>query len=125
MALLPLRDRQYLAQRNLHYEEIEKPERAIVLRSFNLPPNRFDAGNADVLILLPSAYPDCAPDMFYSLPWLRLAATRNYPRAADVAHSFDGQSWQRWSRHSDAWRPGVDGIWTMVKRVEAALAEAA
>lgn len=125
MAVLPTRDRRYLSQRHVRFEEIEQPQRAVVLRGLDLPPERFTAANADFLILLPAAYPDCAPDMFYALPWLRLAGSGAYPRAADVAHDFGGQSWQRWSRHSDAWRPGVDGIWTMMKRVETALELAA
>jgi len=45
--------------------------------------------------------------------------------AANVAQSFAGQNWQRWSRHNSEWRPGIDGIWTMLKRVEDALERAA
>lgn len=63
--------------------------------------------------------------MFYCLPWLKLRATNSYPRAADQQHTFRGQIWQRWSRHNNTWRPGIDGINTMVKRIERALAEAA
>lgn len=125
MAVLPIKDRRYLVQRNARFEEIEQPHKAVVLRGFELPPERFNAANADLLILLPASYPDCAPDMFYALPWLRLAASGSYPRAADVSFDFGGQSWQRWSRHNDAWRPGVDGIWTMIRRVETALEVAA
>jgi hypothetical protein len=125
MAVLPIKDRRYLTERNLRFEEVEGTQKAVVLRGFELPSERFDAANADFLILLPAAYPDCAPDMFFALPWLRLAGSGSFPRAADVAHAFGGQSWQRWSRHSDAWRPGVDGIWTMIKRLETALAVAA
>ncbi len=77
------------------------------------------------MILLPPGYPDCAPDMFYCLPWLNLAATGGEPRATQVRQMFQGRSWQRWSRHNHEWRPGVDGLHTMVKRVERALAEAA
>ncbi len=125
MAVLPIKDRRYLSQRNVRFDEIEQPQKGIVLRGFGLPPERFNAANADFLILLPASYPDCAPDMFYALPWLRLTGSGNYPRAADAALDFGGQSWQRWSRHNEAWRPGVDGIWTMLKRVETALEVAA
>ncbi len=125
MAILPIKDRRYLAERAIAFEELEQPQKAVVLRGFVLPPGRFDFARADILILLPGAYPDVTPDMFYALPWLRLVGANNYPRAADVAFDFQGQNWQRWSRHSDAWRPGVDGIWTMIKRLETALAVAA
>lgn len=125
MAVLPLKDRRYLTQRGISFLEIDEPQKAVVLQGYELPPERFDAANADVLILLPASYPDCAPDMFYALPWLRLAGSQRYPRAADVAMPFRGQSWQRWSRHNNAWRPGVDGIWTMLQRVSNALEFAA
>lgn len=125
MAILPLKDRRYLTERGIRFEEIDGPQKALVLQGYELPPQRFDAANADVLILLPSAYPDCAPDMFYAVPWLRLVGSSSYPKAADQPMDFGGKSWQRWSRHNDAWRPGVDGIWTMLKRVDTALEVAA
>lgn len=125
MDVLPIKDRRYLTQRGVSFEEFELPQKAVVLRAIGLPRERFDAANADILILLPASYPDCAPDMFYAKPWLRLVGTSQYPKNADQALDFCGQSWQRWSRHNDAWRPGVDGIWTMVKRMETALAAAA
>lgn len=126
MTFLPLADRRYLAERGLMYQEVEHGgQKGIVLESFLLPGSRFDAERADILILLPPGYPDTAPDMFYLLPWVRLAGKGAYPRAADVRFDFDGKTWQRWSRHEPQWRPGVDGIWTMLKRVERALEVAA
>lgn len=126
MAVLPLRCRRYLTDRGIHFREVEEGgQRSVVLPSFGLPPGHFDAAAADILILLPPGYPDSAPDMFHALPWLRLAGSGAYPRCADQPVSFEGRNWQRWSRHNGAWRPGADGIWTMLKRVEAALVEAA
>lgn len=124
MTVLPLKDRRYLAQRGIAYTEIHEP-RGVLLPHYELPQDRFDTTHADMLILLPGGYPDCAPDMFYALPWLRLAGANNFPRAADVAMEFQGRSWQRWSRHNDAWRRGIDGIWTMLHRVHNALEVAA
>jgi hypothetical protein len=126
MAVLPLKCRRYLVERGMKFDEVEiGGQKAVILRGVSLPAGRFDSTAADILILLPAGYPDSPPDMFYALPWLRLASTRSHPRAANHAYGFAGQNWQRWSRHNDAWRSGVDGIWTMVKRVEAALQEAA
>jgi len=126
MATLPIRCRTYIEGRGLVVDEVEENgQKGVVLRQFPLPAGRFDESNADILIMLPSAYPDVAPDMFYAMPWLRLAGSKQYPRAADYPVAFVGKTWQRWSRHNNTWRPGVDGIWTMIKRVEAALAEAA
>ncbi|WP_265975672.1 multiubiquitin domain-containing protein [Brucella intermedia] len=124
--VLPPEDRDYLREQGIEYEELAQgATKAVVLKGWSLPPARFDAGAADILILLPPAYPDCAPDMFYLMPWVRLAANQRYPKAADQPHAFAGKSWQRWSRHNNAWRPGVDGIWTMVRRIERALEIAA
>lgn len=123
---LPPRDVEYLAGRGISYEDGSQPGQAgLVLKGIPVPDGKFDAAAVDILILLPPGYPDCPPDMFYCMPWLKLRSAGQYPRAADQPHPFRGESWQRWSRHNNAWRPGVDGIHTMVKRIELALAEAA
>jgi hypothetical protein len=70
------------------------------------------------------ACPDVAPDMFFCDPWLTLVSADRYPTCADQPHAFMGRNWQRWSRHNTSWRPGVDGLHTMIKRIEHALAEA-
>jgi hypothetical protein len=126
MAVLSMKCRRYLTERGIAFEEVEDGgAKAVILRGFALPPGRFDVPAADILILLPAGYPDNPPDMFYALPWLRLVPANQYPKAADHPVSFAGQNWQRWSRHNNAWRAGVDGIWTMLKRIETALKEAA
>ncbi|MBK7522536.1 MAG: hypothetical protein IPI75_20895 [Gammaproteobacteria bacterium] len=126
MIALPPADRDYLASKGIAFEATEENgSKAIILRSRPLPCGRFDATAADVLILLPGGYPDVAPDMFYLEPWVRLTTTNTYPRAADQPLEFGGRRWQRWSRHNPEWRPGTDGIWTMIKRVEEALEKAA
>ena len=126
MFVLPTKCRRYLAERGFRFEEHEEAgQRAIIVHGFSLPAGRFDAPSADVLILLPSGYPDCPPDMFYTCPWLKLTASGRYPNAADGSFDFQGRNWQRWSRHNNEWRAGVDGIRTMFKRVESALEGAA
>jgi hypothetical protein len=126
MSFLPEPDRHYLASKAIVFEEVEDGGRkAIILKGYVLPNGRFDAAAADILILLPPGYPDVAPDMFYLQPWVKLVPTNKYPNAADQALKFDGKSWQRWSRHNNDWRPGVDGIWTMIKRIDHALEIAA
>ena len=124
--VLPPDDREYLESHGIAFEErTEGNMKAVVLKGRSLPTGRFDSGLADILVLLPPAYPDCAPDMFYLTPWVRLAASNRYPHAADQPYVFGGKNWQRWSRHNTAWRPGVDGIWTMLRRIERALEIAA
>jgi hypothetical protein len=126
MSFLPAADREYLTAKGIVFQEIEDGgNKAIVLKERPLPSGRFDAVKADVLIVLPAGYPDIPPDMFYLLPWVKLTAANSYPRAADQPLEFAGQRWQRWSRHNKEWRPGVDGIWTMIKRVDDAIEKAA
>jgi hypothetical protein len=86
-----------------------------------LPAGKYNHEKADVLIMLPCGYPDACPDMFFLLPWIQLRESGKYPTAANVAHTFNGQQWQRWSRHSSDWRPGVDGLHTMIARFRRAV----
>lgn len=125
MSFLPSHSRRYLAERALQFQEVEcSGQRGVILNGFALPAGKFQAASADVLILLPPGFPDACPDMFYVSPQLVLA-NGLAPRATQVMHQFNGVMWQRWSRHNNEWRNGVDGLWTMVKRVEAALEAAA
>ena len=124
--MLPFKDRRYLENRGLAFEEIvDGTQQGVVLRGFPLPTRLFDAETADILIVLPSGYPDTPPDMFFTIPWLELKSGGGYPRRADSSFAFGGKNWQRWSRHNNEWRLGTDGIWTMLKRVETALQKAA
>ncbi len=125
MSVLPSKCRKYLVEREVAFEEVSGPQKAVILRAYRTPVGRFNVATADFLIALPNGYPDVCPDMFYALPWLKLARTNGYPRAADQPFDFNGQSWQRWSRHQEHWRPGVDGIWTMLRRLDTALEVAA
>lgn len=122
MGFLPETDREYLASKGITFEEVEKDgKKAVVLKDRPLPGERFDTKLVDVLILLPPGYPDLGPDMFYLLPWVKIVPANTFPKAADQPLDFNGQRWQRWSRHNTDWRPGIDGMWTMIKRVEHAL----
>lgn len=126
MSFLPPSDIEYLNSKGFAFEEINDAGRkGIILKARPLPRDRFDSVTADILILLPPSYPDCPPDMFYLLPWVRLVDGNRFPNAADQPLDYAGKNWQRWSRHCDEWRPGIDGIWTMIKRIETALEIAA
>ena len=126
MTFLPLQDREYLESKAFVFQEIvDGQSKGIILPKFRLPVQKYDVEQVDLLILLPSGYPDVAPDMFYLEPWIKLVQGNRYPKATQSRLSFNGRSWQRWSRHNNEWRRGVDGIWTMLKRVEHALEVAA
>ena len=124
--VLPRRDKSYLTSSLASFAEMnDRGQTGVILKNYPLPAGKFDTDSVDILILMPGGYPDTAPDMFYCSPWLRLKATGAFPKCADVPHVFGGANWQRWSRHNSQWRAGKDGIWTMIKRVERAIAEAA
>ena len=126
MPILPPDDRRYLINKSIDFDEIDEGARkAIVLLAHALPVGRFDVSFADILILLPTGYPDIPPDMFYTVPWIKLSPDGRYPKRADQSINFAGKNWRRWSRHNKEWRAGVDGIWTMLKRIDNALAVAA
>ena len=126
MSFLPSADRRYLQEREITFREItDGAQKGVILPAFALPADKYQVGQAEILILIPAGYSDVAPDMFHALPWLQFVPGNRYPKAADQPVQFDGRRWQRWSRHNRSWRSGVDGLWTMLKRVEQALEEAA
>lgn len=126
MSLLPRQDRRYLEGRDITVlEVIEGGNKGVILTGIKLPEGKYHVAQADILVLLPPSYPEVAPDMFYAVPHLKLLAGQQEPRCTQARQAFDGQTWQRWSRHNNQWRPGTDGIWTMLKRIEEALEVAA
>jgi len=122
---LPSADQSFLANHGYDFEVIQEGgQTGIVLKALELPNGKFNCEEADILVLLPAGYPDCPPDMFYASPQLVLKCTGQIPKACTVQHNFADRVWQRWSRHNNAWRPGIDGLRTMMARVQTALAEA-
>jgi len=122
---LPEGDQRYLDSHGFNVEVVaDGSQTAVVLNKMHLPEGKFNHATADVLVILPPGYPDVAPDMFYFDPWLTLLSAGRYPTCADQSHTFVGRNWQRWSRHNTSWRAGVDGLHTMIKRIEYALSEA-
>lgn len=122
---LPSIDQSFLSDHGYDFEVIQEGRQTgIILKALPMPQGKFNFEIADILVLLPTGYPDCPPDMFYASPQLILKDTGQVPKACTVQHNFAGRSWQRWSRHNNAWRPGVDGLRTMLARVKTALSEA-
>lgn len=121
LSALPPADAEFLRNNGIAYEVVAHGGQAgVVLRDFPLPPGRYDRERADILVQLPAGYPDACPDMFFADPWVHFPDGRT-PLNADVQEVFAGRTWQRWSRHSQEWRPGIDGLRTMVARIRHAL----
>lgn len=125
MSNLPLKCRQYLQSKEYCFREVEEDNcQAVIIDSYELPNSKFDVEKVSLLLFLPEGYPDASPDMFYLDPWIKVKGSSSWPNAADVRHDFNGQSWQRWSRHWNDWRPGRDGIRTWLIKVRNALEQA-
>lgn len=123
---LPESDRDYLNQKGYTFKEItEKAKNGLIISDWPLPENKYIQEKSDLLIFLPTGYPDVPIDMFYFYPAILLSGNV-YAHATEVFETFNAISWQRWSRHSSAehWRSGIDGIHTYLKRVENALLSA-
>lgn len=117
--LLPTADVAHLRHRGLTFRAVlEGNFVALVISDYPLPLG-FDRLTVDLLIRLPSpGWPDVKPDMWWTMPWIKVVARDAYPNAADQPQAFEGQNWQRWSRHSTKWRPGHDGLATLLAQVD-------
>jgi hypothetical protein len=121
---LPDEDRAWLEKQGIAYRESSEGEsRYLLFPAWSLPDGKFNATEADILSILPSKYPDAGPDMFYVYPKITLAAGQ-IANKTNVDQPLLGKTWQRWSRHWDVWRPGIDDIQTVYRRIERALREA-
>jgi len=123
--LLPAADVEHLYHRGLRFRAVmEGHFVALVISDYALP-SGYDHDVVDLLIRLPAlGYPDVKPDMWWTLPWVKVVASNAFPQSAETPQPFEGQSWQRWSRHSSVWRPGVDGLATFLGQVDRELLKA-
>lgn len=82
----------------------------VILTAWPLPPG-LSAECVDLLIRLPTNYPDVRPDMWWVDPALRRADGTVIP-ATQVTEPHLGRTWQRWSRHfaQGQWQSGIDGL---------------
>jgi len=109
--VLPVLDQSFLCDRGIPHDlRAEGGMICVVLPKWPLPPG-YDRPDADLLIRIPTGYPDLPPDMWWFDPPARLANGSN-PPAADSTEQHLGRNWQRWSRHFQAgqWKSGVDGL---------------
>jgi hypothetical protein len=108
-------DRQHLAELGLCFSTYAQGETTLlVIEGYELPAG-FEPRAVDVLIEIPSTYPDGKLDMWWVFPPVIFAQTRAEPVNAGVRQPFAGfgpdpnRQWQRFSRHPE-WRPGKDDI---------------
>lgn len=126
MPLLFESDYAKLRERNLTYEESEA-NRFLIFTHFLLPDGVYDVRKCDVLVVIPPNYNQDGNDMFWTYPRLQrvngvpIPATNN-PGGGDN-RIWNGLEFCRWSRHWNpqgkrVWRPGLDDIISIYRRVE-------
>jgi hypothetical protein len=115
--LVPEVDREFLKAKGFKFSASRVgADVHIVLHEFVLPQAYLPAA-VDLLIKLPAGYPNANLDMFWTSPDVRLAAG-DAPRNCEHHETYNGISWQRWSRHfNNAWRQGVDDVRTFIASV--------
>jgi len=93
------------------FDSIPQPDgwTFLVVHDYPLPPGLAPAV-AELLVKLPPAFPDAAPDMFWLSPHIRTPLGVE-PQGTSV-ETVLGTAWQRFSWHlkPGAWRPGVSTL---------------
>jgi hypothetical protein len=119
--LLPELDREFLDEKGHVYDVQQAGDVFVMIYDFALP-ETYTPRCCTLLLKLPPGYPNANPDMFWTSPNVRLAGG-GIPVATEVREVYLNQSWQRWSRHTNSWRPGIDNIQTKLRAVVSELAK--
>lgn len=84
--------------------------RLLIIKKWDLPPG-YNISQVDIGIVFPVTYPSAQLDMFYFRTPLSRADGKSIHALSE--ENFNGEKWQRWSRHRDqnsVWRPDVDDL---------------
>ncbi|MFZ0819851.1 MAG: E2/UBC family protein [Candidatus Acidiferrales bacterium] len=118
--LLPESDIEYLNLKEFKCElRVHGSDIHLIIDEFELPA-AYTPRNCRLLLKLPAGYPNTNPDMFWTRPDIRLTSGE-FPVAANVQETFVDGNWQRWSRHTNTWRSGVDNIQSKLRAVRTEL----
>jgi len=116
MPIIPQSDEDYLKGRGFDYEIVPVAgEIHLTIRNWPFPP-AYNPRSADLLIRIPATYPVNQLDMFWTIPDVKLQGG-GWPQAADVHETHGGKNWQRWSRHTQEWRVGIDNLRTFITSI--------
>lgn len=124
--ILPDADREFLERAGVTYREFEDGGMLnIELVDFAIPEG-LNVSRANVLFRLSPNYPDTPPDMWWVIPHLT-STVRGPIEATENIETYDGRSWQRWSRHLEpgAWKSGIDTLESYVRLLRSELGRAA
>ena len=107
---LPEEDLFFLDNLGLSWEAINLREKWVVIHDHPVFPG-YNVPKAHRGLKIEPSYPETQIDMVYFLPELVRVDGKSINNL--TPHSFDGNNWQRWSRHrtsKNPWRPGIDNI---------------
>ncbi len=123
--MLSERDTQHLDELGQAYSVYQQGAiTLLVLEAYELPPG-YQSAAVDVLIEIPSTYPDGALDMWWTFPYV-VFASGQVPVNTDVRQPYPGYApdparvWQRWSRHPQ-WRAGTDDLRSFLRAMRTTL----
>lgn len=106
-------DREYLEAHGFDWETVvENGVQWVIVRNFPIP-HGYNHSSVSASVRIDPSYPDTQIDMVYFYP--HLSRKDGKPIKALAQQQFDGQNWQRWSRHrtsKNPWRPGMDNLGT-------------
>lgn len=125
--MLPLPDREFLERASITHRVFDDGTGMLSVELIDFPlPEGLNATHANILFRLSMSYPDTPPDMWWIIPHLAPVGG-GMIAATELIETYDGRSWQRWSRHLDAasWRSGIDGLESYVRLLRTELAAAA
>lgn len=114
--LIPAGDLDFLRARGFAFDIVKQGSDVFVLLKEFVLPAVYTPRSCTLVLKLPAGYPDANPDMFWTTPGVRLA-NGGTPVATEAVENYMGQPWQRWSRHNNTWRAGIDGLQTKLRAV--------
>lgn len=104
-------DEEYLESLGLPWESVKEGDtRWLVIRNWPVPPG-YNHSTVSAAVIVPPTYPDTQIDMVYFSPHLAVSTGKVVNNL--TPRTFDGLTWQQWSRHrtpQNPWRSGLDDV---------------
>lgn len=105
--------------------ETDGSSQYLVIENFDIP-KHFSPHTITFLMIIPNGYPMSAPDMFWTLPPVKVNG-HNEPEGASVHETYLDKRWQRFSWHyqdSQHWKIGTSDLLSHIKFCQTRLAQA-
>jgi hypothetical protein len=119
-------DRQHLEENGWQFSTYPHGEGEIlVIAGYELLAG-YEPQTVELLIEVPSTYPDGKLDMWWVYPVVVFERTKQEPPGAQVRQAFAAyepepdRQWQRFSRHPE-WRPGVDDLRSFLRSLRSTM----